>query len=69
MFWYMGDDTIMLIPQLDNLVVSNGSFNATRLSNDVITSTGDVFTLIGYAILAAIIVGILYAIYVLLGGS
>jgi hypothetical protein len=54
---------------LDGLIVTNGSANFSRLSSDVATSFGDVTALIGLAILGAIGIGIIYAIYVLLTQS
>jgi len=53
---------------VDSLVVSNGAVNFSRLSGDVVTSTGDVMTLIGYAIAAAIVLGVLYAVWLILNG-
>lgn len=53
---------------LDGLVVENGSFQPQHLMKDVVTSTGDVFMLIGLAIAGAVVLGILYAIYLLLKG-
>jgi len=53
---------------VDGLAVSNGSINFARLSSDVISSSGDVLTLIGYAIAAAIVLGILYAVWLILNG-
>jgi len=53
---------------VDGLLVSNGSIQVARLSNDVVTSTGDVITLIGYAIAAAIVLGILYGVWLILNG-
>jgi hypothetical protein len=51
---------------LDGLIVTNGSASLSRLSSDVTTSFGDVATLIGLAIIGAIILGVLYAIYLIL---
>jgi hypothetical protein len=51
---------------VDGLLVSNGSINVPQLSNDIVSSSVDVFTLIGYAMLAAIVLGILYGIYLIL---
>jgi hypothetical protein len=51
---------------LDGLIVTNGSANFSRLSSDVVTAYGDTTGLIGLAIVGAIIVGLLYAIYLLL---
>ena len=54
---------------VDGLVVSEGSANFTRLSTDVVTSLGDVAVLIGLALVAAVVLGILYAIYLLITGG
>lgn len=51
---------------LDGLIVTNGSANFSRLSSDVTTAYGDTAGLIGLAIVGACIVGILYAVYLLL---
>jgi hypothetical protein len=48
------------------LVVENGSFNASNLADDVTVATGQVMGLIGFAMLAAIALGILVAIWYLL---
>ena len=53
---------------VDSLVVSNGAVNFSRLGGDVVTSTGDVMTLIGYAIAAAVVLGVLYAVWLILNG-
>lgn len=50
---------------VDGMIVSNGSIQVAKLSNDVLSSTGDVLTLIGLAIGAAILIGILYGAYLL----
>jgi len=51
------------------LVVENGSFNVTNIAADVTTASTQVFALIGFAILAAIALGVLYAIWLLLTGG
>jgi len=48
------------------LIVENGSFVPQNLAADVSTAGTQVFELIGFMILAAIAVGILYAIWLLL---
>jgi len=50
---------------VDGMLVSNGSVQVAKLSNDVLTSTGDVVMLIGLAIGAAILIGLLYGAYLL----
>jgi hypothetical protein len=50
---------------VDGMLVSNGTVQVAKLSNDVLSSTGDVLTLIGLAIGAAIIIGLLYGAYLL----
>jgi hypothetical protein len=54
---------------VNGLIVSNGTFNVSRLSTDVVTSTGDVMMLIGMALVAAVALGIIYAIYLILKGG
>lgn len=53
---------------VDGLVVSNGAVNFSRLSTDVVSSTGDVMSLIGLAIGLAVLLGILYAVWLILNG-
>jgi len=48
------------------LIVENGSFQFQNIGSDIATSTSDVVALIGLAILAAIAIGVLYAIWLLL---
>jgi hypothetical protein len=48
------------------LIVENGSFQMQNIGSDVATATGDVMALIGVAILAAVAIGVLYAIWLLL---
>ena len=55
-----------MLLNVDGLLVSNGSINFPQLSGDIVSSSVDVFTLIGYAMAAAILVGILYGIYLIL---
>lgn len=50
---------------VDGMIISNGTVQVAKLSNDVLSSTGDVLTLIGLAIGAAIIIGLLYGAYLL----
>jgi hypothetical protein len=54
---------------LDGLVVVNGSFQPQRLMGDVVSTSTDVFMLIGIAMVGAVIVGVLYAVYLLLTGG
>lgn len=54
---------------LDGLVVENGSFQPQNLMKDVVTSSTDVFVLIGIGILAAIGLGIGYAVWLILTGG
>jgi len=51
---------------LDGLIVTNNTANFSRLSSDVVTAYSDTSMLIGLAILGAVGIGILYAIYILL---
>ena len=52
------------------LVIENGSFNVTNIAADVTTASTQAFELIGFAILAAIALGVLVAIwYLLTSGS
>jgi len=51
---------------LDGLIVENGSFKPENLMTDVVATSNDVFMLIGLAIVGAVIIGIIYAIYLLL---
>jgi len=51
------------------MLVSNGTFNVSRMSSDILTSTGDVMMLIGMALIAAVALGIIYAIYLILKGG
>jgi len=48
------------------LVVENGSFNVSNLADDVTIASGQVFSLIGFAMLAAVALGIIVAIWYLL---
>ena len=55
---------------LNGMLVTNASFNFTNLNNNIITSFSDVSTLIGYALLGALVVGIIAIIYfILIGGE
>ena len=50
-------------------MVVNGSFQPQRLMTDVVSTSTDVFMLIGIAMVAAVILGLIYAVYLLLTGG
>ena len=54
---------------LDGLVIVNGTFQPQRLISDVVSISTDVFMLIGIAMVGAVIVGFIYAVYLLLTGG
>jgi len=51
---------------LDGMVVENGTFKPENLMVDIVSTSNDVFMLIGLAVMGAVVIGMLYAIYLLL---
>lgn len=51
------------------LIVTNGSVNLTQLNSQITSAFGDVAVLIGTAMILAVLLGLGYAIYLIITGS
>lgn len=51
---------------MDGFIFTNGSIDISKSATDISQSAGNVMSMIGFAMAAAIALGIIYAIYLIL---